>query len=99
VQRHVIAATISRDGHELSFEQTYYPVMARVVEHWCNNRWGWGRRIVKLQISDEGRWEVYAFSGWGDREWTLVFGDEQRARAEVAELLTEYGPWWDLTVR
>jgi hypothetical protein len=70
--------------------------MARVVEHWCNNRWGWGRRIVKLQISDEGRWEVYAFSGWGDREWTLVFGDEQRARAEVAELLTECGPWWRL---
>jgi hypothetical protein len=80
-------------------EQTYYPVMARVVEHWCNNRWGWGRRIVKLLVSDEEQWEVYAFSGWGNREWTLVFGDEQRARAEVAELLTECGPWWDLTVR
>lgn len=71
--------------------------MRRVVEHWCNNRWGWGRRLVKLLMTDEG-WEVYVFSGWGGKEWTFVFGDDESgARAEVEELLTEYGPWKKLT--
>lgn len=71
-----------------------------MVEHWCNNRWGWGRRVVKL-VNTEAGWEVYAFSGRSNREWTLVFcDDEQAARDQVEELLNdppEYGPWKKLS--
>lgn len=73
----------------------------RVVEHWSNNRWGWGRRTVKLLVTEAG-WEVYALSGLRSREWTLVYGsDEEAARDQVEELLTdpELGPWKQLTVR
>jgi hypothetical protein len=81
------------------FEQTYDPGMAvQVIEHWWNGCWGrMNRRVIKLRLTEEDHWEVYVLADWG-REWWLDFrGDEQGARDQVELLLTEYGPWRNIT--
>ena len=80
-----------------SFEQTYYPVMMRTVEHWWNGSWGsMTRRDVRLQV-DDGQWRVLVSTPKGAEVAIVYHSREDLARNELELLLSERGPWRPLS--
>lgn len=75
----------------------YDSAMDRLLRHWINGRFGWGRRVVKIYLGDDG-YRVDAIHGSGDsaqvRSWTPP--TEEDAVQLADELMIDSDGWREI---
>jgi hypothetical protein len=68
------------------------------VRHWLNGRFGWGRKVVKLYVSEQG-YRVEAVDGSGDharrRSWHPP--SEEDALQLADDLMSDGDGWREVT--
>jgi hypothetical protein len=76
----------------------YRPTMEQQVRHWLNGRFGWGRRVIKVYLGEEG-YRVEATDGSGNsarrRSWRPP--TEEDALHLADELMSDGDGWRDVT--
>jgi hypothetical protein len=73
--------------------------MERQVRHWLNGRFGWGRRVIKIDL-DGNPYRVEAIEGSGDsaksRSWLPP--SEEDALQLADELMSDGDGWREVSI-